>query len=197
MPLIGRYNFLNAVQSWVVACQIFGTDGETLAKRLKDFPGVPGRMERIMVRGREVFIDYAHTPDGLDNALRTLRELKGQGKLICVFGCGGDRDRGKRPIMGKISDQLADVVVITSDNPRSEDPEKIVEDIVQGIPNFSRLKHIVEIDRYRAIRLALEITEEGDIVLIAGKGHEDYQIVGNKRYHFSDREVVLEWASSE
>ncbi len=195
--LIGMHNVMNAVETMVAVHVATGEDLESLSARLRDFPGIPGRMEKILARDRIVFIDYAHTPDGLENVLKALREVKEDRNLLCVFGCGGDRDKGKRPIMGKIADKLADVIIITSDNPRGEDPERIIEDIVDGISGLSRLRHIIEPDRYRAIRLALEIAGPGDIVLIAGKGHEDYQIVGDKRYHFSDKEVVLEWANSE
>ncbi len=194
--LIGEYNLINAVQALISAYVLSGEEIRKLLERLENFSGVPGRMEKIVAKERLVFIDYAHTPDGLEHVLTTLKKLKGDRNLLCVFGCGGDRDMGKRPMMGQIADRLADIVVITSDNPRNEDPEKIIEEIVDGIPKFSRLRHIVEPDRYRAIRLALEIAHPGDIVLVAGKGHEDYQIIGDRKYHFSDKEVVLEWANS-
>jgi UDP-N-acetylmuramoyl-L-alanyl-D-glutamate--2,6-diaminopimelate ligase len=130
-------------------------------------------------------VDYAHTPDGLNNALAASRPFA-TGQLICVFGCGGDRDRSKRPQMGAIAARLADQVVVTSDNPRSEDPQQILDDVVAGIPAGTRLA--VEADRARAIAAAIAAAAPGDLVLIAGKGHEDYQILGSTKVHFDDRE---------
>jgi UDP-N-acetylmuramoyl-L-alanyl-D-glutamate--2,6-diaminopimelate ligase len=132
-----------------------------------------------------VLVDYAHTPDGLNNALAASRPFA-TGQLICVFGCGGDRDRSKRPQMGAIAARLADQVVVTSDNPRSEDPQQILDDVVAGIPAGTRLA--VEADRARAIAAAIAAAAPGDLVLIAGKGHEDYQILGSTKVHFDDRE---------
>ena len=160
------------------------------------FPGVPGRMQRVgLAPGTDnpagsgqqpaVLVDYAHTPDGLDNALAACRPFT-RGQLICVFGCGGDRDRGKRPQMGAIAARLADRVVVTSDNPRSEDPETILADVVAGIPAGTNLR--VEPDRALAIAAAIASAGPGDLVLIAGKGHEDYQILATGRIHFDDRE---------
>jgi UDP-N-acetylmuramoyl-L-alanyl-D-glutamate--2,6-diaminopimelate ligase len=132
-----------------------------------------------------VLVDYAHTPDGLANALAACRPFT-KGRLICVFGCGGDRDRSKRPQMGAIAAQLADRVVVTSDNPRTEDPLSILNDVVAGISAGTDL--VVEVDRARAIALGIAAAEPCDLVLIAGKGHEDYQILGTTKIHFDDRE---------
>ncbi|HPP76553.1 MAG TPA: cyanophycin synthetase, partial [Armatimonadota bacterium] len=136
-----------------------------------------------------VLVDYAHTPDGLENVLRTARKIT-DGQLIVVFGCGGNRDRGKRPIMGEIAAKLADIVVITSDNPRKEDPTAIIRDILSGISLDVTPK--VFIDRREAIEYAIKTARKGDLVVIAGKGHEDYQIFADKTIHFDDREVARE-----
>ncbi|MEO1672227.1 MAG: cyanophycin synthetase, partial [Cyanobacteria bacterium J06631_2] len=132
-----------------------------------------------------VIVDYAHTPDSLENLLKASRPFI-SGKMICVFGCGGDRDRTKRPLMGKIAAQLADVAVVTSDNPRTENPEQILKDVVAGIPDT--VEPIVIGDRAKAIATAIKNAQPGDGVLIAGKGHEDYQILGTEKIHFDDRE---------
>jgi UDP-N-acetylmuramoyl-L-alanyl-D-glutamate--2,6-diaminopimelate ligase len=146
-------------------------------------------MERVQVGDGAglpaVLVDYAHTPDGLENALAACRPFTG-GRLICVFGCGGDRDRSKRPQMGAIAARLADQVVVTSDNPRTEDPQRILDDVVAGIPAGADLK--VEGDRASAIASAVAAATAQDLVLIAGKGHEDYQILGTTKIHFDDRE---------
>jgi UDP-N-acetylmuramoyl-L-alanyl-D-glutamate--2,6-diaminopimelate ligase len=159
-----------------------------LLPALESFRGVPGRMERVRAPeglGPAVLVDYAHTPDGLESALAACRPFT-EGRLICVFGCGGDRDRTKRPRMGEIAARLADGVVVTSDNPRTEDPQRILDDVVAGIPAGSDLR--VEGDRARAIAETIAAAEPADLVLIAGKGHEDYQILGSHRIHFDDRE---------
>jgi UDP-N-acetylmuramoyl-L-alanyl-D-glutamate--2,6-diaminopimelate ligase len=160
---------------------------------LASFRGVPGRMERVSVGRAEcrsalptVLVDYAHTPDGLESSLQACRPFVSGGRLICVFGCGGDRDRGKRPQMGAIAARLADQVVVTSDNPRTEDAQQILDDVVAGIPAGTAL--LVEADRSRAIAEVIASAGGDDLVLIAGKGHEDYQILGTRKVHFDDRE---------
>ena len=145
-------------------------------------------MEQVQINARQdisVIVDYAHTPDSLENMLKAARPFIA-GQMICVFGCGGDRDRTKRPLMGNIAATLADQVIVTSDNPRTEDPVRILEDVVAGIP--ASVKPIVLSDRATAIRTAILQANPGDGVLIAGKGHEDYQILGTEKIHFDDRE---------
>ena len=187
-PLVGRFNLMNLLQAVGVLAQQ-GLPVPLLLEGIPGFQGVPGRMERIRVgRGQEpipaVIVDYAHTPDGLESALAACRPFTA-GRLICVFGCGGDRDRSKRPLMGSIAARLADQVVVTSDNPRTEDPEAILADVVAGIP--ADRNPVVEGDRARAIELAITDAAAEDLVLIAGKGHEDYQILGTVKVPFDDR----------
>jgi UDP-N-acetylmuramoyl-L-alanyl-D-glutamate--2,6-diaminopimelate ligase len=187
-PLVGRFNLMNLLEA-VGALQQQGIPLAQLLEAQATFRGVPGRMERVSFDGGTVgpavLVDYAHTPDGLENALAACRPFS-SGRLICVFGCGGDRDRSKRALMGAIAARLADAVVVTSDNPRTEDPERILADVVAGIPSGTTLA--VEIDRARAIASAIEAAGPADLVLIAGKGHEDYQILGTTKIHFDDRE---------
>jgi UDP-N-acetylmuramoyl-L-alanyl-D-glutamate--2,6-diaminopimelate ligase len=142
-------------------------------------------------------VDYAHTPDALENCLRTIdgiRSRSGRGRIITLFGCGGDRDRGKRPIMGKIASSMSDVVIVTSDNPRTEDPQVIIDEIVAGVVPGAQLHTVA--DRREGIRLALSMARPGDMVLIAGKGHETYQVIGSARSHFDDREEVEHYIAS-
>ncbi|GAB6875894.1 UDP-N-acetylmuramoyl-L-alanyl-D-glutamate--2,6-diaminopimelate ligase [Thermaerobacter litoralis] len=192
LRLTGRFNVYNALAA-AGAGLALGLDPGTVARGLESLPAVPGRLERID-RGQPfaVIVDYAHTPDGLENVLKGVRELAGQGRVICVFGCGGDRDRGKRPQMGAISARLADYTVLTSDNPRSEDPEAILDDIEAGVRQVPGAAYERVTERAAAIRRALELARPGDVVLIAGKGHEDYQIFADRTIHFDDREVAAE-----
>ncbi|OCQ90535.1 UDP-N-acetylmuramoyl-L-alanyl-D-glutamate--2,6-diaminopimelate ligase [Nostoc sp. MBR 210] len=186
-PLVGQYNLENVLAA-VGAVLHLGLDLELIASAISDFPGVPGRMERVQISPQQdisVIVDYAHTPDSLENLLKAARPFI-PGKMICVFGCGGDRDRTKRPKMGKIAAELADVAVVTSDNPRTEDPERILQDVLAGIPDT--VQPTVICDRATAIRTAILQAEPGDGVLLAGKGHEDYQILGTEKIHFDDRE---------
>jgi UDP-N-acetylmuramoyl-L-alanyl-D-glutamate--2,6-diaminopimelate ligase len=186
-PLVGRFNLMNLLEAVGVLLQQDLPLPQLLAG-LASFRGVPGRMEQVIGGDRSapaVLVDYAHTPDGLESALAACRPFTG-GRLICVFGCGGDRDRTKRPRMGAIAARLADVVVVTSDNPRTENPQQILNDVVAGIPAETALE--VEIDRARAIAAAIASASAEDLVLIAGKGHEDYQILGSTKVHFDDRE---------
>lgn len=186
-PLVGQYNLENLLAA-IGAVLHLGLDLQLIAAAIPGFPGVPGRMERVQISSEQeisVIVDYAHTPDSLENLLKAARPFI-PGKMICVFGCGGDRDRTKRPKMGKIAAELADLAVVTSDNPRTEDPEKILEDILAGIPDT--VQPLVIGDRATAIRTAILQAQPGDGVLLAGKGHEDYQILGTEKIHFDDRE---------
>ena len=160
----------------------------TCVEALESTPSVAGRFE-VVTRKPLIIVDYAHTPDGLENVLNTAREIvPHNGKLICVFGCGGDRDATKRPQMGRIAETLSDKAIITSDNPRSEDPQQIITDILSGIKTLNSKKIFVEVDRGAAIETAIRISSENDVILLAGKGHEDYQILNNETIHFDDRE---------
>jgi len=157
-------------------------------RALQNVRGVAGRFE-VVAHKPLVIVDYAHTPDGLENVLKSAREITpSDAKLICLFGCGGDRDATKRPKMGAIAERLADKIIITSDNPRSEDPQMIITDIMAGIKSVNTEKVIVEQDRGLAISLLKTIANNNDVVVIAGKGHEDYQILKDKTIHFDDRE---------
>lgn len=186
-PLVGQYNLENLLAAVGTVLQL-GLDLDVVIAQLAVFPGVPGRMEQVKIASMQdigVVVDYAHTPDSLENLLKAARPFA-QGKLICVFGCGGDRDRSKRPLMGGIGARLADLAIVTSDNPRTEDPAQILQDVVAGIPSESA--YVVIADRAEAIRRAILEAQPGDSVLIAGKGHEDYQILGTEKIHFDDRE---------
>jgi UDP-N-acetylmuramoyl-L-alanyl-D-glutamate--2,6-diaminopimelate ligase len=187
LPLLGRFNVANAL-GVAAAAWGMGLPVETIAERLTHAPQVPGRMERIAVHPCTVLRDYAHTPDALERALEALRPITAR-RLIVVFGAGGDRDRGKRAPMGEIAVRLADVAIVTSDNPRTEDPERILDDVEAGM----RAKpHHRVLDRRAAIALALSLAGEGDTLLLAGKGHESYQIIGTTKQAFDERAIVWE-----
>ena len=182
------YNTLGAVGASLSE----GVDMDTIVEAMKDFRSVPGRFE-LIDEGQPftVVVDYAHTPDGLEKILTTAEEVT-KGRIIVVFGCGGDRDRMKRPIMGRIAARNADIALVTSDNPRTEDPASIVKEVAAGVEEVKKekpsLSYEVIVDRRSAIRRAIELAKPGDIVLIAGKGHENYQILKDKTIHFDDRE---------
>ena len=178
------YNVLAAISA-AIAMQI---DIKVAIKALQNVHGVAGRFE-VVNKKPLVIVDYAHTPDGLENVLKSAREITpADGRLICVFGCGGDRDATKRPKMGAIAQKLADKIIITSDNPRSEDPQQIITDIIAGLQSVDPERVTVEPDRGEAIALLKSIADNNDVVVIAGKGHEDYQILKDKTIHFDDRE---------
>jgi len=186
-PLVGQYN----LENWLAAVGALLHQGFNLADlvaALPGFTGVPGRMEQVAISPDQdisVIVDYAHTPDSLENLLKAARPFI-SGRLVCIFGCGGDRDRTKRPKMGKIAAELSDIAYVTSDNPRTEDPEQILQDILEGIPASANA--VVICDRATAIDTAIQRAQPGDGILIAGKGHEDYQILGTEKIHFDDRE---------
>lgn len=186
--LFSVYNSLAAIATGIA----LGLPLDCLISALSKVKGVPGRFELIK-KSQDfiVIVDYAHKPDGLKNVLSTIKDFC-KGRIITVFGCGGDRDREKRPIMGKISSELSDFTIITSDNPRSENPEIIIEEIENGIVgnNYEKIS-----DRQMAIKKAISMANKGDVVLIAGKGHENYQILGNKIIHFDDKEIAEEYLS--
>jgi len=186
VPLIGKFNVYNIVSS-IAACVAAGMKIRDVVKSLTESPQVPGRMENVgIANGMSVFVDYAHTPNAIENACKTLRELEPQ-KLITVFGCGGDRDKAKRALMGKAAAEYSDFCIVTSDNPRSEKPESIIEMIESGMQGK---KYEVVVDRAKAIETAMKVARPGDIILIAGKGHETYQELAEETIKFDDRAVA-------
>ena len=190
-PLTGRFNIQNILASCATGLGL-GIRSSAIAAGIRSVETVRGRFERVVSpAGWTAIIDYAHTPDALENCLRTIRELvpaEGGHRLITVFGCGGDRDRGKRPIMGRIASQWSDIAIVTSDNPRNEDPASIIDAIVAGM--IRGRETYTDVNRRSAIRSALTKARGGDVVLLAGKGHETYQVIGATRQHFDDREEV-------
>ncbi len=190
LPLIGKHNALNLLS---VEGAALGLEMEPINfKVLENIDQIPGRLEQIEnPLNYNIVVDYAHTPDALEKVLSSLKEMDFH-RLIVVFGCGGDRDRTKRPIMGQVVCKYADIAVLTSDNPRFEDPEEIMEEVYKGMNSIEIVR---EVDRRRAIAKAISLMNKEDVLLIAGKGHEDYQEIRGKRYPFSDREVVKEYFS--
>ena len=198
LPIPGRFNVYNALAAFAVGiCS--GINADKTAEALSIKHTIPGRLEFIDNKsGKNIFVDYSHTPDALEKAITALRPLI-SGKIITIFGCGGDRDKGKRPIMGEIAVRLSDIAIITSDNPRTENPEKIIGDILAGVqnsknPSCYKKKYFMEPDRRKAIFTAISIANKNDAVLIAGKGHENYQIIGIEKQPFNDRLVAFEAA---
>lgn len=187
LPLVGRYNVENALAAVAIA-QAAGVSVDDVVERLASTPPVPGRLEPVVAEPFSVLIDFAHTPAALENALGAVRPLT-EGRLIVVFGAGGDRDRTKRGPMAEVAARLADIVVLTSDNPRTEDPDAIIDDLAAAIGSTGYLRRA---DRREAIRLALEEARPGDTVLLAGKGHETYQVIGTEKRPFEERAIVRE-----
>jgi UDP-N-acetylmuramoyl-L-alanyl-D-glutamate--2,6-diaminopimelate ligase len=205
-PLLGEFNLYNILASAGIGLAL-KVDLEEVRGGIEALPGVPGRVEAIANdKGLHIFVDYAHTPDALERILKTLANLKGGGRIITVFGCGGDRDRGKRPLMGAIAGRYSDLAVITSDNPRTEDPATIIEEIEGGMRSecsremdrgqlaqgFAEKGYVKVVERRKAIRLAANLAQAGDVILVAGKGHEDYQVIGRERFPFDDRHEIRE-----
>ncbi len=193
MQMVGKFNIYNALAA-ITAGLIEGISIEQLGRSLESVPGVPGRVEAVDAgQPFAVIVDYAHTPDGLDNVLRAVKEFAA-GRIVCVFGCGGDRDRTKRPLMGKIAARYADYTIVTSDNPRTEEPSGILKDIEKGLleDGIAAERYTLIEDRKQAIQKAVEMASPDDVVLIAGKGHETYQIIGKQTIDFDDRLIAKE-----
>jgi len=192
--LMGRFNVSNLLASFAAGLAL-GIPEETICQVFRSIKPVRGRFEQLhSPRGWTAVIDYAHTPDALEKVLMAVKEIlraSTDGRIITVFGCGGNRDRTKRPVMGRIASELSDVTIVTSDNPRHEEQETIIDEIMIGIGKKDQISR--EADRAKAVRMALDLARKGDIVLVAGKGHEEYQVIGNTKIHFSDREIVEEY----
>jgi UDP-N-acetylmuramoyl-L-alanyl-D-glutamate--2,6-diaminopimelate ligase len=192
VPIGGEFNVMNSLAA-ATACAQLGLDSAAIQRGLLNASPVPGRFEAVSAgRPFAVIVDYAHTPDGLEKAIGAARQAAGKAAVHVVFGCGGDRDREKRPLMGAVASRLADDVVITSDNPRSEDPLEIINATMQGVPADYRGRVVIEPDRRRAIEIAIGLAQSGDVVLIAGKGHEPTQTIGDQVLEFDDRVVARE-----
>lgn len=195
-PLLGEHNIYNFVSTLFI-CEQLKIPIDSAIKKFESFKGIPGRMQRVHeVKKKNVFVDFAHTPDAVAKTIDTIRDLRSElgskNKIITVFGCGGDRDATKRPIMGKIAEEKSDFVIVTSDNPRTEDPNKIIEQIKSGFK--SQNNKGFEVNRSVAIQKAMAISADGDIILILGKGHETYQIIGDKKRPFDDYKEVIKYA---
>lgn len=194
---IGTHNASNMVAVYGTAL-LLGAKSDEVLTAISSLEAVSGRLEYIK-GGRDItaVVDYAHTPDALENVLVTLKDIAAGNNLVCVFGCGGDRDRSKRGEMAEIAQKYADRIVVTSDNPRSENPDDIIQDIKKGLSTAGKAKSLFITDRREGIRTALMTANEGSIVLVAGKGHEDYQIIGGIKHHFDDKEVIKEFFNGE
>jgi UDP-N-acetylmuramoyl-L-alanyl-D-glutamate--2,6-diaminopimelate ligase len=187
--LVGRINVYNLLAA-IGAAQALGLSNETIESGIRNLQSVAGRFQRIdLGQPFQVIVDYAHTDDALENLIRTARELNSKGRIITLFGCGGEKDRTKRPVMGEVTGRLSDLTILSSDNPRSEDPLKIISDIIVGLQKTGG-KYLIEPDREKAIGMAMEEARSGDIVLLAGKGHENYQILADRTFEFDDREMA-------
>ncbi|PIR25680.1 MAG: UDP-N-acetylmuramoyl-L-alanyl-D-glutamate--2,6-diaminopimelate ligase [Deltaproteobacteria bacterium CG_4_10_14_0_2_um_filter_43_8] len=196
VPLVGSFNAYNVAAAFLAA-HALGVSSKNILHSLSHVHPIPGRLERVCADSAyAVYVDYAHTPDALENILSTLRDIT-EGRLLLVFGCGGDRDKQKRPVMGEVAAKYANLVVLTSDNPRTENPLSIMEQVFPGLRKKMKAFNgscgfIQEVDRKKAIETAVMHMTENDILVVAGKGHEQYQIIGNTKHHFDDREEVME-----
>jgi UDP-N-acetylmuramoyl-L-alanyl-D-glutamate--2,6-diaminopimelate ligase len=187
--LVGRINVYNLLAA-IGTAQSLGLSNEVIEKGIRELESVSGRFQRIdLGQPFLVIVDYAHTDDALKNLIRTARELNPKGRVITLFGCGGQKDRTKRPVMGEVTGRLSDLTILSSDNPRSEDPLKIISDIIVGLQKTAG-KYLIEPDREKAIGMAMDEARDGDIVLLAGKGHENYQILADRTFEFDDREMA-------
>ena len=192
-PLCGDYNVKNTMQA-AIACRVLGVSPKDIKDSLATLSSIDGRLERVRLGSRvnfSVYIDYAHTPDALENLLRCARGFSGSGRIVLLFGCGGERDRQKRPLMGHIATEMADMVIITSDNCRSEAKEDIISDILSGIESRAQASYTVIPDREDAIEYAVRNARAGDVILLAGKGHESYLIDEKGKHYFSEKEILL------
>jgi UDP-N-acetylmuramoyl-L-alanyl-D-glutamate--2,6-diaminopimelate ligase len=192
VKLIGQFNAYNVLTVFAAA-ELLGLEPFDILKILSEMQSVDGRFEIILSpKGKVAIVDYAHTPDALENVLQTINSIrpKNTEKLITVVGAGGNRDKTKRPEMAAVASRLSDSVIFTSDNPRNENPEDILDDMEAGVPGEHYKKTLRITDRRQAIKAANQMANEGDVILIAGKGHEDYQIIGDEKHHFDDREEI-------
>ena len=188
--LIGTFNAYNATSAFATAHSL-GIDANKIVEGIKSSPQVPGRFEVLGNGKKKVIVDYSHTADSLEKALQAVREIvKDKNQVVTVFGCGGDRDKTKRPVMGKVASDLSDKVFVTSDNPRTENPYDIIKDIIKGI---SKDNYEIEENREEAIKNAIQRSADNAVILIAGKGHENYQEINGVRNHFSDQEIALKY----
>jgi UDP-N-acetylmuramoyl-L-alanyl-D-glutamate--2,6-diaminopimelate ligase len=188
--LIGTFNAYNAASAFTTAHSL-GIDANKIVEGIKSSPQVPGRFEVLGNKSKKVIVDYSHTADSLEKALQAVREIvKDKNQVVTVFGCGGDRDKTKRPVMGKVASDLSDKVFVTSDNPRTENPYEIIKDIIKGL---SKDNYEIEENREEAIKNAIQRSADNAVILIAGKGHENYQEINGVRNHFSDQEIALKY----
>ncbi len=192
VPFVGRFNAYNLTAVYAAAC-LLGADESEVLQALSALKTVSGRFETIYTtKGFTAIVDYAHTPDALENVLSTINEVRsGIGRLYTVVGCGGNRDSGKRPMMAKVASDMSDMLILTSDNPRDEEPQAILDDMLAGIDPIGMKKTLVIVDRAMAIKTVCAMAGKGDVVLVAGKGHEDYQIVKGEKLHFDDKECIM------
>jgi len=191
LAIPGMFSVHNALGVMAAALSL-GIDIEAVSEAIGSARGVKGRMESVPTDGDySIIIDYSHKPDALENVLKTLRPVT-KGRLVCLFGCGGDRDRGKRPIMGSIAAENSDLVIVTSDNPRTEEPLAIIDEIIPGVKDHGTAYELIP-DRIKAIGWAIDNAGPGDVILLAGKGHEDYQIIGHEKIHMDEREIVADF----